>query len=171
MPSFMVLGVKMAEIFEKNAKTPFFNTGPYGDPPLKIKISKIGLRHVLSWPKIGLEPKYLESGTFGGWEKRGQTHRHTRFMFYKYRYDFNAQKDVKNSQLFLIFDDLWTFGAQIWPHILRQTLHEWLFYLWDTQSCMIQWEIWFNAWVIWLSSPNNVKNPKTKQIKTLKVSF
>ena len=29
-----------------------FNTGPYGDPPLKIKISKIGLRHVLSWPKL-----------------------------------------------------------------------------------------------------------------------
>ena len=41
-----------------------FNTGPYGDPPLKIKISKIGLRHVLSWFKMGLEPK------FGGGDKK-----------------------------------------------------------------------------------------------------
>ena len=50
-----------------------FNTGPYGDPPLKIKISKIGLRHVLSWPKLGLEPKVHESGTFDGFGKRGQS--------------------------------------------------------------------------------------------------
>ena len=63
-----------------------FNTGPYGDPPLKIKISKIGLRHVLSWPKLGLEPKFHDPGSFGGFGKRGQTHRQTRFMFYKYRY-------------------------------------------------------------------------------------
>ena len=44
-----------------------------GDPPLKIKISKIGLRHVLSWPKLGLEPKFYESGTFGGFGKREQS--------------------------------------------------------------------------------------------------
>ena len=43
-----------------------FNTGPYGDSPLKIKILKSGLRHVLSWTKLGLEPKFHESGTFGG---------------------------------------------------------------------------------------------------------
>ena len=50
------------------------NTGPYGDPPpLKIKISKIGLRHVLSWPKLGLEPKVHESGTFDGFGKREQS--------------------------------------------------------------------------------------------------
>ena len=41
-----------------------FNTGPYGDPPLKIKILKIGLRHVLSWPKLSLEPKCHDPGTF-----------------------------------------------------------------------------------------------------------
>ena len=41
--------------------------------PLKIKISKIGLRHVLSWPKLGLEPKCHESGTFGGFGKREQS--------------------------------------------------------------------------------------------------
>ena len=41
--------------------------------PLKIKISKIGLRHVLSWPKLGLEPKFHDAGTFGGFGK--QTHR------------------------------------------------------------------------------------------------
>ena len=65
-----------------------FNTGPYyyGDPPLKIKISKIGLRSDLSWPKLGLEPKFHEPGTFGGFGKREQTDKHTRFMFYKYRY-------------------------------------------------------------------------------------
>ena len=51
-----------------------FNTGPYGDPPLKIKISKIGLRHVLSWPKLGLEPKCHDPGTFGGFRKQ-ITHR------------------------------------------------------------------------------------------------
>ena len=56
-------------------------------PPLKIKISRIGPRHVLSWPKVGLEPKFHESGTFSGFGKREQTHTHinTRFMFYKYR--------------------------------------------------------------------------------------
>ena len=58
--------------------------------PLKIKILKIGLRHVLSWPKLGLEPKFHDPGTFGGFGKRGQTdrqtHTQTRFMFYKYRY-------------------------------------------------------------------------------------
>ena len=41
-----------------------FNTGPYGDPPLKIKILKIGLRHILSWPKLSLEPKFHGSVTF-----------------------------------------------------------------------------------------------------------
>ena len=50
-----------------------FNTVPYGGPPLKIKILKIGLRHVLSWPKLGLEPKFHESGTFGGFGKRAQS--------------------------------------------------------------------------------------------------
>ena len=50
-----------------------FNTGPYGDPPLKIKISKIGLRSDLSWPKLGLEPKFHDSGTFGEFGKREQS--------------------------------------------------------------------------------------------------
>ena len=40
---------------------------------VKIKISKIGLRHVLSWPKLGLEPKFHDPGTFGGFGKRGHT--------------------------------------------------------------------------------------------------
>ena len=70
-------------------KGPIFNTGPYGDPPLKIKILKIGLRSDLSWPKVGLEPKFHDPGTFGGFGKREQTDRHTyiqtKFMFYKYR--------------------------------------------------------------------------------------
>ena len=29
--------------------------------------------HVLSWPKLGLEPKFHESGTFGGFGKRAQS--------------------------------------------------------------------------------------------------
>ena len=52
---------------------------------VKMKISKIGLRHVLSWPKLGLESKFHDPWTFGGFGKRGQTHRQTRFMFHKYR--------------------------------------------------------------------------------------
>ena len=56
-------------------KGPIFNTGPYGDPPLKIKISKIGLRSDLSWAKVSLEPKYHESRSFGGFGKREQTHK------------------------------------------------------------------------------------------------
>ena len=32
--------------------------------PLKAKFRKIGLRHVLSWPKLGLEPKFHDPGTF-----------------------------------------------------------------------------------------------------------
>ena len=43
---------------------------------VKIKISKIGLRHVLSWPKVGLEPKFHDPGTFGGFGKREHTHKH-----------------------------------------------------------------------------------------------
>ena len=53
-----------------------FNTGPYGDPPLKIKISKIGLRSDLTWPKVGLEPKFHDPGSFGGFGKREHTHTH-----------------------------------------------------------------------------------------------
>ena len=55
---------------------------------VKMKNSKIGLRHVRTRPKWHLEPKFHEAGTFGGWEKRGQTdtHTQTRFMFYKYRF-------------------------------------------------------------------------------------
>ena len=55
-------------------------------PPLKIKISKIGLRRDLSWPKLGLEPKFHEPGIFGGFGKREHTDSQTRFMFYKYKY-------------------------------------------------------------------------------------
>ena len=35
-----------------------FNTGPYGDPPLKIKILKSGFLHAREDQKIGPEPKY-----------------------------------------------------------------------------------------------------------------
>ena len=49
----------------------------------------IGLRPVLSCPKLGLEPKFHDHGTFDGFGKHGQTDRQTdrqtRFMFYMYR--------------------------------------------------------------------------------------
>ena len=57
-----------------------------------MKISKIGLRHVLSWPKLGLGTKFHEPRTFGGFGKREQTHTQTRFMFYKYRFIFKSPK-------------------------------------------------------------------------------
>ena len=41
--------------------------------PLKIKISKIRLRHVLSWPKLGLEPKFHNPGSYGGFGIREHT--------------------------------------------------------------------------------------------------
>ena len=44
-----------------------------GTPLKNKKKSKIGLRHALSWPKLGLEPKFRESRTFGGFGKREQS--------------------------------------------------------------------------------------------------
>ena len=51
-----------------------------------MKNSEIGLPHVLSWPKLGLEPEYRDPGTFGGFGKLAEIDRQTRFMLYKYRY-------------------------------------------------------------------------------------
>ena len=83
-----------------------------------------------------------------------ETHKHvyTNETFYSMYgwYGSNAHYmwKIANFGWFLMI--FWTFGAQMGPHILHQTPYEWLFYLWDTQSCMYQWEIWFNVWVIWL---------------------
>ena len=52
-----------------NNQKAIFNTGPYGDPPIKIMILKIGVCHILSWPKIGLELEFYEAGTFCGFGK------------------------------------------------------------------------------------------------------
>ena len=46
-----------------------------------MKNEKIGLCHVLSCPKLGVEPKFHDAGTFGGFRKREYTHKPTRFMF------------------------------------------------------------------------------------------
>ena len=40
-------------------------------------MSKIGLRRVLSWHKLGLKPKFHDPGTFDGFGKREQTHTQT----------------------------------------------------------------------------------------------
>jgi len=46
-----------------------------GTRSLKIKISKIGLRHVLIKSKLGLELKFHDLGSFGGFGKCGQTNK------------------------------------------------------------------------------------------------
>ena len=90
----MGLGPQMTDISVNNQMANF-NTGPYGDCRLKIKISKIELRHVLSWPKVDLEPKFHDPGTFGGFGKREHTHKHTRFMFYKYIFEEKNELSIK----------------------------------------------------------------------------
>ena len=77
--------------------------------PLKIKISKIGLGSDSSWPKLGLEPKFHETWTFGGFGKRGQTNKHTIFMFSKYRciyteiYSFRfSGRDLRNPEYTIV---------------------------------------------------------------------
>ena len=75
-PNVMVLGVEMAEIFEKkHAKKNILKTRKRPLESVKIKILKIGLRSDLSWPKVGLQPKFHELGTFSGFGKREHTDR------------------------------------------------------------------------------------------------
>ena len=50
----------------------------------------------LSWSKLGLEPKFHDPGTFGGFGKHEHTDRHTRFMFYKYRWGRDPKKATDN---------------------------------------------------------------------------
>ena len=42
-----------------------------------VKNVKIGLCRGLSCLKLRFEPKFHDAGTFGGWEKHGQTHKET----------------------------------------------------------------------------------------------
>ena len=44
-----------------------------------MKKSIIGLPHVLSWPKLGLDSKFHDPGTFGGFGKHEQTHTQSRY--------------------------------------------------------------------------------------------
>ena len=53
-----------------------FNTGPYGDPPLKVKILKSGFMHAREDQKIAQGPKFnvpisSNSKDQGGQPKRG----------------------------------------------------------------------------------------------------
>ena len=88
----MNLGPQIADISVDNRRANF-NTGPYRDPPWKIQIlriiiSKIGLCHVLSRPKLVLEPKWPLDFW---WLRKTITDRQTRFMFYKYRLHINNE--------------------------------------------------------------------------------
>ena len=58
----MYLGPQMAKIRVDNRKGVNFNTGPYGDPPLKIKILKIGVLHAREDQQIGPETKFMHIG-------------------------------------------------------------------------------------------------------------
>ena len=62
----MSLCPQMAKIRLVNQMTNF-NTGPYQN------FENRALTHVLSWPKLGLEPKCYDTLTFGGFGKRRQT--------------------------------------------------------------------------------------------------
>ena len=55
----------MAEIIPDNQNRNF-NTKGVWQPPLKSRNSKIRLQSALSWPKIGLEPKFHEDVTSCG---------------------------------------------------------------------------------------------------------
>merc|ERR1711923_452728 len=80
---------------EKNEKGVNFLHWTIWGPPLKIKILKIGLRHVLSWPKLSLEPKFHDYGTcftffaldrLGAPKKKTKTNKHNKLpknFFYK----------------------------------------------------------------------------------------
>ena len=68
----------MAEIFEKKrkktTKKPNLKiTRKNTLESVKMKNSKIGLRHVLSRPKLCLESKFNDPGTFGSFGKCGHT--------------------------------------------------------------------------------------------------
>ena len=64
----------MAEIFE--------TLDHMGTPLKKNKISKIGLRHVLSWPKLGVETNVMTLGLLVASENMDtQTHRQDFFMY------------------------------------------------------------------------------------------
>ena len=69
--------LKWLRFLKKTRKTPFEKTRKRPLESVKIKILKIGLRNDLSWPKVGLEAKFIEPGTFGGFGKREQTNTHT----------------------------------------------------------------------------------------------
>ena len=65
-------------------------------------------------------------------------------------YGSNPQNMWKMANFYVMFYDFLDLWSPDGTHILHQTPYEWLFYLWDTQSCMYKWEIWFNLWVIWI---------------------
>ena len=64
------------------------------------------LPHVLSCPKLGLEPNFHDPGIFDGFRKHGQTHKPTRFLFYDptsmQQFNENSTNTIPDSELKLI---------------------------------------------------------------------
>ena len=56
----MNLVPQMAKIRVDNQNGVIFNTGPYGDPTLRIKIFEISFVHAREDQKIGLVPNFNE---------------------------------------------------------------------------------------------------------------
>ena len=100
-----------------------FNTGPYGDPPLKIKISKIGLRLALSWAKLGLEPKFHDPGTFGGFGKREHTNRQDSCFI---NIDLCSTQPIQELRVFIIQSNAFSVNKVI---ILNRCGQEYTYFL------------------------------------------
>ena len=65
---------------------------------------KIGLRSDLCWPKVGLETKFHEPGTLGGFGKREQTDRQDScFISIDYYICIDAAYQAQMMMLFRIF--------------------------------------------------------------------
>ena len=66
-------------------------------------LSKFGLRHVLSWPKLGLGPKFHDPGSFGGFGKRGQTNKQGSCFISIDRYQFHYSTKRHNYDILDLF--------------------------------------------------------------------
>ena len=69
---FINIGSQMGDI-SVNKQRANFNTGPYGDPLKNQNFENRASTCFKLAPKLGLEPKFHESGTFDGFGKRGQS--------------------------------------------------------------------------------------------------
>merc|ERR1712213_152855 len=106
----MHLGPQMAKIRVDNRKRVIFNTGPYGDPPSKIRILKSGFLHAREDQKIGPEPTFhvprsSNGEDYGGKPKRGQflTLDHMGTPLKNQNFENRSSSCVKLAKIFYFF--------------------------------------------------------------------